>query len=79
MIPGEKSPPGLLEFINILSPSTSYDAIELRIMGDFNDLLHASEKTGGRRHPNFLQLEDFQATQDSCDLYDMAMDGYPNS
>lgn len=44
------------------------------IAGDFNDMVFADEKKGGRQHPKKL-LEGFNQTLRDCSLYDLGFVG----
>ena len=44
-------------------------------VGDFNAILHQSEKQS-RHPPQYKQMEDFQATLDGCNLFDLGFQGY---
>ena len=43
-------------------------------MGDFNEILHRSEKCGGKDRPQGL-MEDFNSTLAFCDLMDLGFRG----
>ena len=44
-------------------------------VGDFNEILHQSEKQS-RHPPQYKQMEDFQATLDGCNLFDLGFQAY---
>lgn len=44
-------------------------------MGDFNDLLHPSEKIGRAQHPQWL-FQGFQEAIDYCGLSNFEFEGY---
>ncbi|CAN1729936.1 LINE-1 reverse transcriptase homolog [Linum perenne] len=46
------------------------------VMGDFNDILHASEKKGTHPHPQYL-LDGFREVVTECGLTDIPLEGYP--
>lgn len=45
-------------------------------MGDFNAILHSSEKQS-RYPPSFKQMDDFRNALDVCHLADLGFVGYP--
>ncbi|VVA20097.1 PREDICTED: reverse mRNAase [Prunus dulcis] len=46
------------------------------VMGDFNDILDASEKDGGRPR-SVPSMEDFRRFVTYCNLLDLGFEGYP--
>lgn len=44
-------------------------------MGDYNDILYASDKAGNVPHPNWL-LNGFRDAVHECNLIDLHLDGY---
>ncbi|XP_060968346.1 uncharacterized protein LOC133035920 [Cannabis sativa] len=46
------------------------------IMGDFNNVLHHSEKIGGKPYPTWL-IEGFQEVTQQCGLIDLDLNGHP--
>lgn len=44
------------------------------IIGDFNDLLNASDKLGGEDHPNWC-LNGFRKVVTVCNLHDLSLQG----
>ncbi|XP_074352129.1 uncharacterized protein LOC141691294 [Apium graveolens] len=54
---------------------SSTNSIPWCVVGDMNNILHQSEKKGGRRYPSWL-LQGFREVLDDCNLMDMEMQEY---
>ena len=59
----------------LLHSLSSISSLPWICIGDFNDLLHISEKQGRCEHPNW-KLNGFQATVSDSGLVDLGMDDY---
>ena len=59
----------------LLRSLSSVSSLPWICIGDFNDLLHISEKQGRCEHPNW-KLNGFQATVSDSGLVDLGMDDY---